>query len=78
MNIKTKYSIGDKVFFMHDNSVREDRVRVVNVEVNSCYQDAKQVAEPARVKYVVTVYRTELTLHECELFSNRAALLRSL
>lgn len=79
MNIKTKFNIGDTVFFMVDNRVRQDYVRKIVASVGSSYLNGKQVADSPIVGYIVlTTGRDELSLREHHIFSTKAALLKSL
>ena len=45
MNIKTKYSIGQKVFFMHENKIKDGIIRELSIQVN----------DGTRIQYTTTV-----------------------
>lgn len=75
MELKTKYNIGDAVFFMHNNKVNNSYVKNIEVKVNP---DSNGLyPEPhVSVEYHVTINNARY--YECELFSTKEELINSL
>jgi hypothetical protein len=61
MEIKTKYGIGDTVFFMFENMIEKGKIEKVKANVNGCFDEPKttikytialqSIYEPKRHKY---------------------------
>lgn len=65
MEIKTKYNIGDKVWFMHDNKCVLKKVENIRIDVDDMY-----------IQYIFN--GNEIWLSEKHLFSTKEELLKSL
>ena len=70
MTIKTKFKVGDNVFFMHNNKVQEGTIKKITVTVESCIE--------VRYKVEIKGYFTNKSLLESKAFSSKKDLLNSL
>lgn len=76
MEIKTKYNIGDEVYFIHNNKVNNSRIKSIEVTCISNY-DALYPTEP---KVVITYHVMINNTRYCEydLFKTKEELINSL
>lgn len=70
MGIKTRFKVGDIVFLMHNNKVREGTIKRITVTVESCIE--------VRYKVEMKGYFTSKSLLENKAFSSKEDLLNSL
>lgn len=73
MTIKTRFNIGDKVFFMHRNKVNEDTV--IKIEI------AIYISRATNLEERTTIYRLKdenNTTKEDNIFASKEDLLKSL
>lgn len=83
MNIETKYSIKDKVFFIHDNEVKTGTVKTISTESYTAFNEHYQPITSTSIKYDVSIeceYRSDITvkLPQNRLFHTKEELLASL
>ena len=70
MDIKTRFKVGDGVFFMHNNKVQEGTIKRITVTVESCIE--------VRYKVEMKGCFTSKSLLENKAFSSKEDLLNSL
>lgn len=76
MEIKTKYSIGDKIFFLFENRVQQSVVEKINVELS----------EPSVIDSGISIYykvpfndvMSDLQLRENKVYDSKEELIASL
>lgn len=70
MDIKTRFKVGDVVFFMHNNKVQEGTIKRITVTIESCTE----------IRYKVTMKGifNGKSLLENNIFSSKEELLNSL
>lgn len=83
MEIKTKYSIDDKVYFLYQNNINNSTVEAIDIRMVRKERDNK----PISIKYVIkaSVPTCQMSQNEAEngideskLFSSKEDLLKSL
>ena len=74
MDIKTKYDIGHRVFFMSDNRVCEGTIEYFNIGFNQQISGEKYMTISYCVK---TMFFTDFSVAEDKLFSTKEELLKS-
>ena len=70
MTIKTKFKIGDSVFFMHSNKVREGTIKKISINIES----HTEIRYKLRVKETFT----DKSLLENNIFLTKEELLKTL
>lgn len=81
MNIKTKFDIGSKVFFMHSNKVATGCVTKISVTViEKKKNDPDVIVTMYQVKPNIPLDRCPcvLSMHEVEIFGTKEELLKTL
>lgn len=68
MTIETKYNIGDKVFLLYNNEIKEEYITEIGIY---CSKTTNQY-----ISYVLSKFETEIP--ECKLFSSKEELINSL
>ena len=71
MDIKTKYDIGQSVFYMDSNRVKEDKIDRIHI-------DARYNAEDIKVRISYSLFTTTKFYKDNELFLTKEELLKSL
>ena len=71
MEIKTKYDIGQSVFYMDSNRVKEDKIDQIHI-------DARYNAEDIKVRMSYGLFNTTKCYYDKELFPTKEELLKSL
>ena len=75
MDIKTKYNIGDSVFFMNDNRVWQGEIESFDIGFSQRSSGEKYITISYCVK---TMFFTDFSVAEYKLFSTKEDLLKSL
>ena len=75
MDIKTKYDLGQRVFFMSDNRVCEGTIEYFNIEFSQEISGEKYMTISYCVK---TIFFTDFSVAENKLFLTKEELLKSL
>lgn len=76
MEIKTKYSIGDKIYFLSENKIQSADIEKIKINAGQIrttgelYQDVYYIVSPAIL--------FELEIHESKAFTSREQLILSL
>ena len=71
MDIKTKYDIGQSVFYMDNNKVKTDKIDQIHI-------DARYNAEDIKVRISYSLFTTTKFYDDKELFLTKEELLKSL
>ena len=75
MDIKTKYNIGDSVFFMNDNRVWQGEIESFDIGFSQRSSGEKYITISYCVK---TMFFTDFSVAENKLFTTKEDLLKSL
>lgn len=80
MEIKTKYNIGDDVYFIHGNKIRHNKITRIDISIRE--ERNKEVIIP-RIEYTIDLgFRTgrisETSRIECDIYSTKEELIKSI
>jgi len=74
MEFKTKYNIGDTVFYMEDNCVKSNKIEIITIRQ---YKDS-QVNDHNSQSYIEYCGIGHFTLKEHNLYTSKEELIKSL
>lgn len=78
MKIETKYNIGDKVFFLHDNAIHQGYIRQVAVNV-TCSEGCFDQNEYYNIDcYDIALFKTCKNIEKSLIYKSKKDLLESL